>query len=238
MNPDGTLSYHINELLTAPPVPSLGTIVPKVVLGYDVGYSPDPAVFFIMYQDIKTGVWRNHLRVILQRVEYALQKETLLWLDNAYNFSSIGIDMGGPGKPVYQELTTDLAQPEYLVRNYAERIYPVEFGGNMVVAVQNGVNEIIEKKDNVKRVAVETVSRWVHEHKFSFNKDDEDLMAELERTKFTRTASGEPLYKTADDHQFAAMMCAVMSYEHFYGTPLFTPRVEPRPKLMTAKWLQ
>jgi len=238
MNPDGTFSYHLNEVLTLPPLPSMGIIQPKVGMGYDVGYSPDPTVFFIMYQDVKDGVWRNQVRIILQRVEYSIQREVLLWLDNAYEgFNFIGIDMGGPGKVVYQELTSELAEEVYLQRKFADRIFPVEFGGRITVAVQNEVNETIEKKDNVKRVAVETVSRWVHEHKFCFSKDDEDLMAELERTKFTRTSMGEPLYKTVDDHQFAAMMCAIMAYENFYGMPLFTPRLEPRPKLLTAKWL-
>lgn len=237
INPDGESSYHINELIECPPVPTSYGIRPRVGLGYDVGYSPDPAVFFIMYQDTITGVWKNLLRVVLQRVEYPLQKETLLWLDMAYQFDFIGIDMGGPGKVVYQELTSELAEDVYKKRNYAERIFPVEFGGRIAVAVQNEDNELIEKKDNVKRVAVETVSRWVHEQKFCFAKDDIDLMEELERTKFTRTVSGEPLYKTDNDHQFAAMMCAVMSYEHYYGVPLAMPRLEPRPKLLTAKWL-
>jgi len=237
VGPDGVVRYNINEVIVCPPLPSIYG-KPKVGLGYDVGYSPDPSVFFVMYQDPLSGVWKNFLRVVLQRVEYTLQRETLLWLDTAYDgFNFIGIDMGGPGKVVYQELTSELAEQAYRDRNFSERIFPVEFGGRITVAVQDENHELIEKKDNVKRVAVETVSRWVHEHKFCFATMDTDLMEELERTKFTRTATGEPLYKTADDHQFAAMMCAVMAYEHYYGTPLSIPRLEPRPKLWTAKFL-
>ena len=230
--------YHINELLVCPPPPSDFNLTPKLALGYDVGYSPDPAIFFIMYQDVKSGVWRNLLRIKLSRVEYALQRETFLYLDTVYNFDVMGIDMGGPGKVVYQEITTDLAPISYTKRRFKERIYPVEFGGKMVVALQDEKDETIEKKDNIKRVAVETVSRWVHEHRFSFDSTDDSLMDELERTKFTRTPMGEPVYKTDDDHQFAAMMCAVMAWEHFYGEPLGFAKVEIKPKLLTAKWLQ
>lgn len=239
VEPDGVVRYHINELISCPPLETSGIgVPPKVGVGWDVGYSPDPTVFFLMYQDLYSGVWKNFMRVKLQRVEYALQRETLLWLDTVYNFNFIGIDMGGVGKVVYQELTSEIAEEAYKRRKYSERIFPVEFGARMAVAVQEENNEIIETRDNVKRVAVETVSRWVHEHKFAFSNGDNSLMDELERTKFTRTASGEPLYKTIDDHQFSAMMCAIMAYEHYYGVPLLIPKVEPRPKLMTAKWIQ
>lgn len=235
--PDGITRYNMAEVVACPPLETMHGIKPKVGLGYDVGYSPDPAVFFIMYQDIKSGVWRNLTRIILQRVEYALQRETLLWLDKVYNFDFMGIDMGGPGKVVYQELASELADEEYKSRNYTERLYPVEFGASMVVALQNEDDEIIEKKDNVKRIAVETVSRWVHEHRFAFSKDDSNLMEELERTKFTRTQSGEPLYRTTDDHQFSAMMCAIMAYENKFGAPLGKEKMEIKPKLVTAHWL-
>lgn len=237
-NPDGTRSYHVDEVvvcLEPPNDPVLGR--PKIGLGYDVGYSPDPTVFFIMYQDARTGKWRNLARYILKRIEYALQRETLLWLDQVYKFDFMGIDMGGPGKVVYQELTSELADQIYRERKFDERLYPVEFGGSITVAVQTIDMEIVEKKDNVKRVAVESVSRWVHEHRFVFSEQDTDLMDELERTKFTRSASGEPVYKTDNDHQFAAMMCAVMAYEHFYGAPLTGPLMEVKPKLLTARWL-
>lgn len=230
--------YHVNEMLQCPPLPMDLNMKPRVALGYDVGYSPDPSVLFVMYQDMKSGVWRNLLRVVLQRVEYPLQKEVFLYLDTVYEFDVIGIDMGGPGKVVYQELTSDLAPDKYKNRRFKDRMYPVEFGGRITVALQDEKDETIEKKDNIKRVAVETVSRWVHEHRFSFSSNDNSLMDELERTKFTRTPMGEPVYKTADDHQFAAMMCAVMAWEHFHGIPLGFAKNEIKPKLLTAKWLQ
>jgi len=232
---DGTVRYHINEVLLCPPLPMEFGQTPRVGLGYDVGYSPDPAVFFVMYEDIKTGKWRCLVRYVLQRIEYALQREALAYLDRVYNFSFMGIDMGGPGKVQYQDLAGDYSDfPEH---KFMDRLYPVEFGGFMLVAAQDSEGEFVEKKDNVKRVAVETVSRWVHEHRFAFSSEDNNLMEELERTKFTRTNSGEPIYRTEDDHQFAAMMCAVMAYEHKYGPPINLNRPEPVKKLIAARWL-
>ena len=238
---DGTDKYHLEDVIVCPDVPAGNPgVKSKIGLGWDVGYSPDPTVFFIMYQD-GHGIWKNLMRLHLQRVEYALQRETLLWLDSVYNFDFMGIDMGGVGKVVYQELTSDLADAVYRSRNFAERLFPVEFGGKMVVALQENEenkNEMVERKDNIKRVAVQSLQRWIEQEKrFAFSDRDDELMDEIERTKLTRTSTGEPLYKTTDDHQFSAFMCAIMAYENRFGMPLMAPRVEIRPVLVSAHWL-
>lgn len=231
------VKYRLEDIVPLPPIPQSYGVSPRVGLGYDVGYSPDPAIFFIMYEDVKTGLWKNLMRIKLQRVEYTLQREILILLDKVYMFNFMGIDMGGPGKVQYQDLTGDFIEERIKERNYAERLFPVEFGGQMAVAVRNEKGEMVEKKDLIKRVAVETISRWTQEsHRFVFASSDDDLMDELERTKFRRNPSGEPVYTTDDDHQFAAMMCAVMAYEHAYGVPLMAERLEMKPKLITAKW--
>jgi len=232
--------FHINEALYCPELPLIVGNTSRVGLGYDVGYSPDPGVYFIMYQDAKTGIWRNLARYIFERVEYTLQREALNFLDKVYNFDFIGIDMGGPGKPQYQDLAGELNQ--YKDRKFDKRIHPVEFGAYVPVAktqeIDSGGNRVeVIKKDLQKRVAVEIASRWVHEHRFAFSDEDDNLMAELERTKFTRSITGEPIYKTTDDHQFAAMMCAILAYESEFGAPLIAEHVELKPKLLGARWL-
>lgn len=236
IDPDGYERYHLEEVLECPPLPSFYGHKATVGFGYDPGYSPDPAVFFIMYKDMQQGGWKNLVRFVLQRVEYPLQRQSLLFLDSIYNFDFLGIDMGGVGKSIFQELVSELADEEYRRMHYMERLYPVEFGGRMTVALKDEKDDVIEKKDQVKRVAVETVSRWVHEHQFIFSSEDDNLMSELERTKFTRSNTGEPVYKTDDDHQFSAFMCAVMAYENKFGVPLANPKIDIRPRLMKPKW--
>jgi len=234
----GQVHYRLEDVISMPPIPKKWGVEPRVGIGYDVGYSPDPAVFFIMYEDATTGLWRNLSRLILQRVEYKLQRDILTLLDQTYDFNFIGMDMGGPGKVQWQDLCGENADPAYKDRQFTERIFPVEFGAQMAVAAKDEDGEMVEKKDLVKRVAVETVSRWTQEQiRFCFSADDDNLMSELERTKFTRSATGDPVYKTVDDHQFAAMMCAIMAYQFRYGEPLFTERKEVKVKLLPAKWL-
>lgn len=231
--------FRLEDLINVPPLPKGPRGEPAVVgIGYDPGYSPDPAVFFIMYK-VQGALWRNPVRIILQRVEYALQREVLMWLDRAYeSFDFLGIDMGGVGKVQYQDLTSELSSDRIREHHFSDRLFPVEFGGYMPVAVQTTEGEIIEKKDLIKRVAVGAASSWTQEQKiFAFSREDNSLMDELERTKFTRSPSGEPIYRTDNDHQFSAMMCAIMAYENKFSTPLRAFRSEIKPKLFKAKWL-
>jgi hypothetical protein len=230
VNLDGSISYRLEDIVLCPPLPTDYGTRPRIGVGYDPGFSPDPAVFFVMFQDPKTGAWKNLVRYVLQRVEYGFQREVLNWIDKVYNFDFIGMDMGGIGKVQYQDLTGEFSI--YKDRIYKDRIFPVEFGGQVVVAIDEVGNE---KKDLIKRVAVETLSRWVYERRFVFSEEDDDLMLELERTKFTRTITGEPIYKTEDDHQMAAMMCAIMAYESKFGVPV--ARAEPNISLVAARWL-
>ncbi len=226
----GEEKYHIEELIQCPNLP-LNIKNPRIGLGYDVGFSPDPAVFFILYE-YAAGEWRCLVRIVLERVEYPIQRQILAWLDTVYHFNFIGIDMGGPGKVQYQDLTNDLS--EYQKFRYKERLFPVEFGGYMVVAIDEEGEEV---KDQVKRVSVESLSRWIHEGRFHFAAKDTYLMEELERTKFTRTITGEPVYRTENDHQMAAFMCAIQAYENMYGVPVVFNREPIVVKLMSAHWM-
>lgn len=228
---DGQWRYHLEELITCPPVPSEFGVRPRIGLGYDVGFSPDPAVFFVLVET-PGGSWRNLVRYVFERIEYPIQREALAWLDSVYHFNFMGIDMGGPGKVQYQDLTGPTS--DYIKYKFSERLFPVEFGSYMVVAIDE---EGKEKKDQTKRVAVETLSRWVHERRLSFASEDINLMEELERTKFSRTMTGESVYRTSDDHQMAALMCAIMAYESKYGVSVVVDREPIVPKLLSARWL-
>lgn len=229
--PNGEAVYHIEEVIECPPIPfDCKLKAPRIGVGYDVGFSPDPAVYFILYEhDI--GEWRNLARIVLERVEYPIQRQALAWLDSVYHFNFLGIDMGGVGKVQYQDLTSETA--EYKQHQFEKRLHPVEFGGYRVVAIGEDDEEI---KDQGKRVLVETLSRWVHEDRFYFSRADTDLMEELERTKFTRTITGEPVYRTDNDHQMAAFMCAIDAYENKFGTPVLLKHDEIKAKLMPASF--
>lgn len=231
VDPDGKERYHYEEIIFCPPIPLEYGKRPLVGIGYDVGYSPDPTVFFILVQQ-GNATWRVLTRFVLQHVEYPKQAEIFAWLDRVYSFDFLGIDMGGPGKPQYQALA--YSEGPFAEHKFGERMYPVEFGSHVVVAIDDNGDE---KKDQTKRVAVDTLSRWVHEKRLSFAMADDDLMGELERTKFSRTITGDPVYRTENDHQMAALMCAILAHENKFGTPIIFSKPEIKPHLLSAKWL-
>lgn len=227
---DGNIKYHIEELIQLPNLP-LNLREPRIGLGYDVGFT-EPTVFFVMYEhDI--AEWRCLVRIVLEKVEYPIQRQVLAWLDTVYRFNFMGIDMGGVGKVQYQDLTAE--NSEYKQHRFEKRLHPVEFGGYRVVAISEDDEEV---KDQGKRVMVENLSRWVHEGRYRFANSDTDLMEELERTKFTRTITGEPVYRTDNDHQMSAFMCAIDAYENLYGNPIIMQREPIKVKLVPAHWLQ
>lgn len=230
MSDKGEPEFHIEEVVLCPPIP-FEVKNPKIGLGYDVGFSPDPSVFFIVYEH-EPGQWRNLCRIVLSRVEYPIQRKVLAWLDKVYHFNFIGIDMGGPGKVQYQDLVTDFG--EFGEHDFKNRLFPVEFGGYKIVAITEDGEE---KKDQIKRIAVENLSRWVHEKFFVFSTKDTDLMEELERTRVTRTITGELVYRTENDHQMAAFMCAIEAFDNLYGTPVLVPKKSLNLKLFTAHFL-
>ncbi len=228
----GDIKYHIEEVIQCPPIPfDVKEKTPRIGVGYDVGFSPDPAVFFIMYEH-DTAEWRCLARIVLERVEYPIQRQILAWLDTVYHFNFLGIDMGGVGKVQYQDLTAETS--EFKQHRFEKRLHPVDFGGYRVVAIAEDDEEI---KEQGKRVLVETLSRWIHEDRFYFSEKDSDLMEELERTKATRTITGETVYKTENDHQMAAMMCAIDAYENLYGTPVVIKHEPIKAKLLAPHWL-
>ena len=52
-----------------------------------------------------------------------------------------------------------------------------------------------------------------------------------------RTQTGEPVYRTENDHQMAALMCSIMAYEHKFGPHIKIEKEEIKVKLLPARWL-
>ena len=88
-------------------------------LGCDLGYARDPSEF-IVYR-VQGPYLQYVLRVHLDGVNYARQEQILIELDQAYDFSGVGIDCGNAGRAIAHRLMQQSA-------DWCEKIRAYEFG--------------------------------------------------------------------------------------------------------------
>jgi len=191
-------------------IPRISDKVDAVFMGVDLGYT-EPTSIMILYE--KNDIIKEHARINLSKVKYPIQEEIIDYLDSRYNPFIIGMDTGNE-QGVAQHLTED---EKYLHKNYASRLVPVKFGAWLVIGTDQDGNEL---KVKIKPHAVTLLQEYTNTHRIVYASTDLDLVTELERMTYTKTAVGDIVYKTltpkggkrGEDHNTSAMLCAVYAY--------------------------
>ena len=186
----------------------------KVIFGIDLGFTEPTAIQILTIDE--HNIMRIHARVKLTQIAYPVQEKLIDFLDSKFEPIVIGIDRGsgGQGISLIQHLTED---NQYFAKNYRERIFPVEFGGSVLIGYDADGNEIRVK---TKPHAVQLLSDLCVTHAIRFSTRDVEMISELEQMSYTKTASGEIVYRTinargsrnVDDHFTSALLCAVLAY--------------------------
>jgi hypothetical protein len=221
------ISEMINKLALLPLLPENDVII----IGIDLGYTEATAIV-VLYE--KSGQIYEHARINLVKVPYPLQEKLIDFLDTKLNPAMIGIDAGGPGKPLVQSL---LLSDSYVHKQYDKRIVPVDFG-SWISLGQDADGEEIKVK--VKPYSITLLQEYTNSHKIIYSSTDMDLVVELERMTYTKNPSGDVVYRTltpgggqrGEDHNTSAMLCAVMAYftktEHRTFMRAKKPLMKPR----------
>ena len=205
----------------------------KVLFGIDLGYT-DPTAIFIMTES--KGVIRFHARVQLNKVSYNIQDKIIDWLDTKYRPSLIGIDVGSSGLAVSQRM---LESDDYMHKNYPERMIPINFSSQVVIGMDSDGEEL---KQKTKPFSVSVLQSYTNNHKIVYSSTDIETVTELERMTYTKTPSGDPVYKTltpqggqrGEDHFTAALLCGAMAY-YLENESLL---LQQKPvKLLQPRWL-
>jgi len=206
-----------------------------VIMGIDLGYT-DPTAIHILYNS--GGTIKYHARIQLTKVPYPLQKQVISFIDERFQRPDvIGIDAGGPGKPVVQDF---LEAEEFLHKDFVKRMIPVEFGSQLILGQDNDGNDI---KVRMKPFAVSLTQEYANSHRIVFSSTDYEFISELERTTYTKNPSGEIVYRTltpkggqrGDDHHTTALLCAMIAQ---YQLKDAITRQQKKPRLYTPTWLQ
>lgn len=223
-------SEYVTKLSTLPPIPKNDMIF----MGIDLGYT-DPTVILILYE--KGGIIKFHARLTLNKVSYPVQERLIDFIDTKYNRPNlIGIDSGNE-KGLIQRLHEE---DKYSHKNYTRRLIPIRFGAWLTIGTDQDGRDI---RIRIKPQSVSTLQDFSNSHRIVYSSTDMDMVTELERMTYTKSTSGELIYRTmtpgggkrGNDHNTAALLCGVMAYYMEYeGHYLF----KKKKKLARSRWLR
>jgi len=192
-------------------------------LGADLGYTSDPTEI-LLFQEDESEHLTLVLRVHAERVPYPTISELIGLIDRVYAPLGLGVDRGGNGMSVVQELTgLDKFREQYL----AARLVGYDFGGTIVVGEDAQLNPI---RKRVKEEMTLRINKALIAHKLSLPKSDPDIEDQLCTQTYTATDRGV-VYSKGNDHIVDAMRCALLrraqtlepAYEPTVITVSFTP---------------
>lgn len=186
----------------------------KIYCSVDPGYV-DNTIINIWGQD-KKGIWRNYIRYKTNRIDYPEIEKILNWLDDTYNFSLLGIDVGagGNGASLMQGLCT---RDEYKTKGYSKRTLGVNFGEGVVVGRNENTNTDIKK--DIKSLGTEELVRRIEDKEIIFSELDAEGTNELEKIAKQRGINGVDKYfimsdsgkgKSGSDHHYASCIVFAM----------------------------
>jgi len=224
----------INILSGISILPALPDKIKQCIMGIDLGYT-EPSCVFVMYEDPSNGTIKFHAKVKLTKVTYPIQEKIIDLLDTKYNPYIIGIDRGSAGVSVIQNL---LEHRDYVHKDYKKKIVPIDFSSSISLGIDSDGKEI---KQKTKPFAVTVLQEYTNNRKIIYSYTDTEMITELERMTYSKTPTGEIVYKTltqrggkrGEDHFTSALLCAMTSYYMVNDYNLFA--VEKK-KLMMASW--
>lgn len=176
-------------------------------IGGDLGYTNDPTEI-VVFQEIEVGdrsVLKLLLRIHMEHVSYPHIAQTISLLERYFTPVGIGVDNGGNGLAVVQELLT---LDKYKALQLEGRLQGYDFGGMTTLAVRDGR----EVKKRTKELMTSLISGALQRRQMTLPADD--LEIEDQFTTHTYTLSnGNIIYSKGNDHIIDAVRCAMLAHE-------------------------
>jgi hypothetical protein len=182
------------------------TVVPGTYwIGGDLGYTSDPTEILLLKEAEVNGrlTLTLVLRIHAEHVPYPVVTEILAWLDRVYSPKGLGVDRGGNGMSVVQELMgLDKYQDLYL----AGRLVGYDFGGSIAVGEdENG--RIIKRR--VKEHMTALINEALNSRRLVLPKQDGEIEDQLCTQTYIFTDHGI-VYSKGNDHVVDALRCALL----------------------------
>lgn len=174
-------------------------------IGGDLGYTNDPTEIVVFRETHEEGRARVSLvlRVHMEHVAYPHIAEALALLERYYAPAGIGVDRGGNGLAVVQELTT---LDKYRPLDLEKRLHGYDFGGTVTIAVKD--DKPLKKR--VKEYMTSLVNRTFQRRELLLPVDDVEVEDQFTTHTYT-LANGNVVYSKGNDHIVDAVRCALLA---------------------------
>ena len=193
-------------------------------VGGDLGYTNDPTelVVFRETQDEGKSHARLVLRIHMEHVAYPHIAQVLALLEHYYAPMGIGVDQGGNGLAVVQELT---ALDKYRELQLDRKLHGYDFGGMVTVAVRDD-GRLLKKR--TKEYMTSLINRGLQRRELLLPSNDLEIEDQFTTHTYT-LANGKVIYSKGNDHIVDAVRCAMLvrDQERLDEVQVITPRVHP-----------
>jgi len=171
-------------------------------LGGDLGYTSDPCELLLFEED-EEGRLTLVLRIHVEHVPYPAVTEIIALIDRCYSPQGIGVDRGGNGMSVVQELT---GLDKYRDLHLIDRLVGYEFGGSIAVG-EDREGHLINKR--VKEHMTALINEALNFRRLRLPDSDHEIEDQLCTQTYTLSDRGV-VYSKGNDHIIDAMRCALL----------------------------
>jgi hypothetical protein len=173
----------------------------QVSISMDAGYDPDPSIIGI-WTKLDGAIKLVH-KIVLRKVSYTEQAIFLDQLARYYNAWFVAVDVGGPGRTVYLDLSS-----EKLFINKPYVPVSVNFGSRVVTAKDLEGREITEKVKFFSTLQMQTLFEV---KKLLLSKNDLAIEQEVLASTQTKASDGTYIYNEIPDHNLAMIRAQVIA---------------------------
>jgi len=138
-------------------------------LGGDLGYTSDPTELLLLEEDPETETLTLILRIHAEHVAYPVISEIIALIDRLYSPQGIGVDRGGNGMSVVQEL---LGLDKYKDLYLNGRLVGYDFGGSIAVG-EDKTGKPIKKR--IKEHMTALINEALNARKLKLPKSDTEI---------------------------------------------------------------
>jgi hypothetical protein len=174
-------------------------------LGGDLGYTSDPTEILLLREDQDEGrtTLTLTLRIHAEQIPYPVVTEILALLDRVYSPVGLGVDRGGNGMSVVQEL---LGLDKYRDLHLVGRLIGYDFGGAVTVGEDERGNPI---RKRIKEHMTALINEALNARRLVLPKEDHELEDQLCTQTYILTDHGV-VYSKGNDHIVDALRCALL----------------------------